>query len=229
MNCKGILFDFNGTLLFDTDLHLKAFQAIFPRFGVASPSIEQLVLKILGMTNRHLFEQWVTTDYPEQMLQDFIEQKESEYFRLCLEQGENFRLVDGVCDMLDFLKENGIPYCLATGSERGNVEFYMEHLHLDRWFDWDHIVYENGSFPGKPCPDIYRIAADRLGLSPAECLVFEDGPAGIRAANAAGIGAVVAIYDKKYPSPLTDDTRVEEVLHDHRGWKHTLTKYGLLR
>ncbi len=229
MNTKGILFDFNGTLLFDTDLHMQAIRNIFPRFGVAAPTIEELVSTILGKTNRWLYEEWVSTEYTEAELQAFTKQKESEYFRLCLELGKEFRLVDGVCDMLDFLKENRIPYCLATGSERMNVEFYIKHLHLDRWFDWEHIVYEDGSFPGKPCPDIYRIAADRLGLSPADCLVFEDGPAGIRAANAAGIGAVIAIYDKKYPSPLTDDTRVEEVIHDHREWKHTLTKYGLLR
>ncbi|MBE6546458.1 MAG: HAD family phosphatase [Ruminococcaceae bacterium] len=229
MNAKGILFDFNGTLLFDTNLHIKSFGQILLQFGAKPISEEQLVKTILGKTNRRLYAELISPQFTEEELQAFVQTKENEYFRLCLALGENFRLADGVCEMLDFLKDNHIPYCLATGSERMNVEFYMEHLNLDRWFDWEHIVYENGSFPGKPAPDIYRIAAERLGLSPAECLVFEDGTAGIRSANAAGAGAVIAIYEAGLPSPLTEDTHVEDVLYDHSQWKNTLAKYGLLR
>jgi beta-phosphoglucomutase-like phosphatase (HAD superfamily) len=91
------------------------------------------------------------------------------------------------------------------------------------------MVWDDGTYPGKPHPDIYQKAAKKLGLSPADCLVFEDGTSGIRAANAAGAGAVMAIYEAKYPSPLTDETRVDGVRHDLGEWKTILAEYGLLR
>jgi HAD superfamily hydrolase (TIGR01509 family) len=142
--------------------------------------------------------------------------------------GNKLSLAKGAVEMLDAIKEQNIPYCLATGSERGNVEFYMEALDLWRWFDWEHIVYEDGSFPGKPAPDIYNIAAARIGLKTSECLVFEDGTSGIRAANAANAGAVIVVYDKKYPSPVTHETKVNNIFHDHTNWKNTLIKYRIL-
>jgi HAD superfamily hydrolase (TIGR01509 family) len=65
------------------------------------------------------------------------------------------------------------------------VSFYIKNLGLDRWFSEDNMVWDNGAFPGKPAPDIYRLAAAKLGLSPSECLVYEDGTSGILAANRA--------------------------------------------
>ena len=168
--------------------------------------------------------------YTEKELARFVKIKESAYFNFCLELGDRFRLADGAVEMLDGIKEMGIPYCLATGSEKLSVDFFMEHLGLGRWFEYGkNIVYEDGSFTGKPAPDIYVIAAKKLGLSPSECLVFEDGTSGIMAANAAKVGAVIAVYQKGYPSPLTDDARADAVYHDHLLWKKTLADYGLMR
>jgi len=69
----------------------------------------------------------------------------------------------------------------------------VAHLHLDRWFDVGLIVYDDGSRPGKPAPDIYLQAARNLGLAPAQCVVVEDSRSGIEAAHAAGIGYIVAV------------------------------------
>ncbi|MBQ8849129.1 MAG: HAD family phosphatase [Clostridia bacterium] len=230
MNLKGILFDFNGTLLFDSDMHMEAFRRVLPKYyGIEAPSLDDMLATVFGRTNRMFYTSRISPDYTEDDLKTFVERKENEYFNICMELGESFRLADGAYEMLDAIKESGIPYCLATGSERINVEFYMKHLNLDRWFSWDNIVYENGTFVGKPAPDIYHLAAERLGLSTSDCLVFEDGTSGIRAANAAGAGAVIAVYDKKYPSPLTEETKVDAVYHDHLEWKKTLAKYGLMR
>ena len=71
--------------------------------------------------------------------------------------------------------------------------------------------------------------ASKLGLTPSECLIFEDATTGIMAARAAKPGAIVAVYDKKYASPLTDGITVDRVYHDHRLWRETLADYGLMR
>ena len=64
---------------------------------------------------------------------------------------------------------------------------------MDRWFDPRRIVYDDGTFPGKPAPDIYLRAAERIGLSPSRCIVAEDARSGIEAARRAGAGIIVAV------------------------------------
>ena len=96
-------------------------------------------------------------------------------------------------DVFNFLKENNIPRTIATMSEWDNVEFYIKEFNLAKWFDLDKIVYSNGKIPGKPAPDIFLIAAEKIGLNPKDCLVFEDAIAGINAAKSAGIGKIIAV------------------------------------
>lgn len=230
MNLKGILFDFNGTLLFDSDMHVEAFIRTYAHYGLTPPSFEYMMNNFFGKPNRNIYAENFNPSYTEEELEAFIKFKENAYYDVCRELGSDFRLADGAEQMLDAIKTAGIPYCLATGSEGKTVEFYMERLGLGRWFEHGkNLVYENGSFKGKPAPDIYDIAASKLGLTPAECLVFEDATVGIMAARAAKAGAVVAIYDKKYKSPLTDGITVDKVYHDHLRWKETLADYGLMR
>ena len=78
-------------------------------------------------------------------------------------------------------------------SEWDNVEFYIKEFKLEKWFDIDKIVYSDGTIPGKPAPDIFLIAANKLGLNPKDCVVVEDAIAGIEAAKSAGIGKIIAI------------------------------------
>lgn len=229
MSMRGVIFDFNGTLFFDSDLHLESMWRMYDRHELQRPTKEYMVNHIFGRTNRTIYLQDFNKDATDEEIKNFGKVKEELYRQLCLERPDIFRLVDGAGEMLDFLKENGIPYCIATGSPRDNMEFYFKHLGIDRWFSWDTVVYDDGTFRGKPAPDIYLRAADRLGLSPSECIVFEDGTSGILAANAAGIGGVVAVYEEKYMSPLTELTRVDKVFHDHTEWKKTLADYGILR
>ena len=59
-------------------------------------------------------------------------------------------------------------------SEWDNVEFYIKEFKLEQWFDLDKIVYSDGTIPGKPAPDIFQIAANRLRLSPEDCVVVEE-------------------------------------------------------
>lgn len=226
---KGILFDFNGTLLFDSDLHMDAFRKVFPLFGKPAPTDEFMIKKIFGRTNETIWKENFDATGAKADAERFADAKETLYRSACLSTPNVFRLIDGAEELLNYLKENDLPYALATGSDWGNVSFYLRELGLTRWFSEENMVWDDGTYPGKPAPDVYRKAAAKLGLSPSDCLVFEDGTSGIRAANAAGAGAVMAIYEAKYPSPLTDRTRVDGVRHDLREWRSILAEYGLLR
>ena len=132
----------------------------------------------------------------------------------------------GAPEFLDYLKENNIPFCLATGSGMDNLSFYIEQMDLGRWFTLDNIVYFDGSFQGKPEPDTYVLAAKKLGLDPSECAVFEDGTSGIISARRAGAGAVIGVYEPTMPSPITDDVKCDEIYHDFTQWKEILKNLG---
>ncbi len=226
---SGILLDFNGTLFFDSDMHMEAFRQVFPLYGHPVPSDDFMAKRCFGRTNETIFKENFDPNATKADIDEFELRKESIYHRLCLDSPERFRLVDGAEEMLDELKARNIPFCLATGSNLLNVKFYMQHMKLDRWFGSDNMVYDDGTYPGKPAPDIYRLAAKKLGLDPSECLVFEDGTSGILAANSADVGGVVAVYDEKLDSPLTDCTRVDGLYHDLKNWREILSHYGILR
>ena len=226
---KGVLLDFNGTLFFDSDMHMEAFRRAFPQYGHPIPSDEFMIRRCFGRTNETIYlENFDANGTPEE-IEKFGDIKEKLYHQLCLDSPEIFHLVNGAEEMLNAMKDAGVPFCLATGSNWFNVEFYIRHMGLDRWFDQNNMIYDNGTYPGKPAPDIYLLAAEKLGLEPSECLVFEDGTSGIRAANAAGAGGVVVVYEEKFDSPLTEQTRVDEVHHDLRDWREILSHYGILR
>jgi beta-phosphoglucomutase-like phosphatase (HAD superfamily) len=78
-------------------------------------------------------------------------------------------------------------------SEWDNVEFYIKEFHLEKWFDLDKIVFSDGTIPGKPAPDIFLIASEKIGIEPKDCVVIEDAIAGINSAKNAGIGKIIAI------------------------------------
>lgn len=229
MTLRGILLDFNGTLLFDSDFHMEAFRRIFPLYGKPIPDDDFMIQKCFGRTNETIYWENIDPNGTQEQIDIFAKQKETLYQQECLAHPEQYHLTDGAVEFLDYVKEQKIPYCLATGSGKCNVDFYIRHLALSRWFSEENMVYAKSDFPGKPAPDIYCMAAKKIGLSPAECLVLEDGTSGIRAANAAGAGAVHVIYEAKYPSPLTSQTKVNGVCHDLRDWKKLLAQYGLLR
>ena len=227
MAVKGLLFDFNGTLFFDSDIQLNAFRRCYDKYGLVAPDNNYIVKNIFGMPNTAIFKNYFCADATDEDIEKFTAFKEKTYISLCREQKDRLHLCEGATEMLDYLKEKGVPMCIATGSERENVEFYFECLELGRWFSYDTIVYTDGTFKGKPHPDIYKLAASRLGLDASECAVFEDGGSGMRAANAAGAAKTVAIFEDWLPSPIAEDIKVDMVIHDLKDWKTVLSELGI--
>lgn len=227
MSIKGFLFDFNGTLFFDSQCHLDAFDLLFDRYGLKRRDRQYMIENVFGKNNKSIFLEQFCPDATESDIKSFEIIKEQLYMDICLSNSQALKLCDGAQDLLDHLKKHSIPYCIATGSPLENVKFYFEHLGLDRWFTLDNIVYTDGTFHGKPAPDCYILAAKRLGLSPSECVVFEDGTSGIKAARAAGASKVIAVWEKGLPSPLLDGVYADEVHHDLSDWCGILSRLGI--
>lgn len=190
---KGIIFDFNGTLYWDSKLHYDAWREFSKILRGKAFTDEEMREKMFGHTNEDIIEYAIGRKPTVEMVEKYAKEKESLYRKQCLIEKESFKLAPGAIEFLDFLKSNNIPRTIATMSEWDNVEFYIREFGLARWFDVDKIVYSNGKIPGKPAPDIFLIAANKLDLAPKDCIVVEDAIAGINAAKSAGIGKIIAI------------------------------------
>ena len=190
---KGIIFDFNGTLYWDSKLHYEAWREFSKILRGIEFTDEEMREKMFGHTNKDIIEYAIGKTPSKEMVEKYGKEKEALYRKRCLLNPQEFKLAPGAVEFLDYLKSNNIPMTIATMSEWDNVEFYIENFQLDKWFDIDKIVYSNGTIPGKPAPDIFEIAAKKIGLQPSDCVVVEDAIAGIKSAQSAGIGKIVAI------------------------------------
>lgn len=197
MKYKGIIFDFNGTLYWDSALHKDAWIEYSKKLRGTPFSDEEMLKYMFGRTNEEIIKYAIGKQPTPQMVEKYGKEKEEFYRQMCLKDPDSFHLADGVIEFLDFLKENNIPRTIATMSEKDNVDFYIENFNLEKWFDISKIVYANGKIPGKPAPDIYQIAAKNLGLTPQDCIVVEDAISGINAAKAANIGKIIAICSEE--------------------------------
>jgi len=193
MTFQGIIFDLNGVLWWDGQLQERSWKQFAAQTLGVTLSDKQIAVHVHGRTNQHTFEYLTGRPVRGEELAQLTQQKETIYRQLCLDEGAGFKLSLGAIELLEFLAAHDVARTIATASERVNVDFFVEHLNLDQWFDAAQIVYDDGIRPGKPAPDIYLQAARNLGLEPARCVVVEDSRSGIQAAYAAGIGHIIAL------------------------------------
>lgn len=210
---KGIIFDFNGTLFFDSHFHYEAWRIYSKKLRGYEFSDDEMRQKMFGRTNEDIIEYAIGKKPSKEMAEALAKEKESMYRQMCLNDKKNMILSPGAEKFLDFLKENNIPRTIATMSEWDNVEFYIKEFNLAKWFDIDKIVYSNGKIPGKPAPDIYQIAAKNLNLLPEDCIVVEDAISGINSAYKAGIGKIIAIASIESDSLYQTIPYVSQIIH----------------
>jgi len=193
---KGAIFDFNGTIFWDTAFHDRAFDIFLKKHGVQLTDEEKRV-KIHGQANPDIMRGIFGNQLSEKDIADFTQDKELIYRQLCV---NDLKFAPGAEDLFDFLKAKGIPFTIATSAGIENVSFYYENMHLDRWFSMDKIVYDQGTFRGKPHPDVFLAAAKKLELNPEETVIFEDSVPGIIAAQRAGAGKIYIVnsYGENY-------------------------------
>lgn len=194
---RGIIFDFNGTLFWDSQLHLDAWKDFSAQLRGTPFSEEEMLKYMFGRTNEDIIAYAIGKKPEPELVARLAEDKEACYRKMCLKNPDEFKLAPNAVEFLNYLKANNIPRTIATMSEWSNVEFYIKEFNLGQWFNLDKIVYSNGKIPGKPAPDIYELAAKNLGLNPADCIVIEDALSGIEAARNAGIGKIIAIASRE--------------------------------
>jgi beta-phosphoglucomutase len=190
MKFKGVIFDFNGTLFWDTDYHNQAWD-MFLSNRYRSFSDHEKNVYFHGKNNQVIFEFLLGRKASREEIENLVEEKESIYREICLKSG--MHLASGAEDFFNFLQINHIPFTIATASGKNNLEFFIQQFHLNQWFDISRIVFDDGLIEGKPNPDIFLIAADRIGIPIHDCIIFEDSASGIQAALAAKAGKTILV------------------------------------
>ena len=193
---KGAIFDFNGTLFWDTAFHDRAFDFFLKRYGIQLTDAEKRV-KIHGQSNSDIMRTIFGAQLTDKETDDYAQEKELIYRQLCV---NDLKLAQGAEELFDFLKEKGILFTIATSAGIENVSFYFEHMNLKRWFNPDKVAYNDGTFRGKPYPDLFLAAARKLDLPANETVIFEDSVAGIESAESAGAGKIYIVnsYGENY-------------------------------
>lgn len=222
MQYKGIIFDFNGTLFFDSKKHYDAWKKYSKQLRGKEFSDDEMRKYMFGRTNEDIIAYAIGRKPEPELCEKLAKEKESLYRQMCLEDPENFHFAPHAEDLLDYLCEKNIPHTIATMSEKDNVDFYIKEMHLAKWFDVEKIVYSDGTIPGKPAPDIYIKAAQKLNLDPKDCIVVEDALSGIEAAHKAKIGCIIAIASLESTDLYKDIPCVHQVIKDYNEFDLTL-------
>jgi HAD superfamily hydrolase (TIGR01509 family) len=187
------VFDMDGLLLDSERPLVEAWTEAAAALGY--PFAPELLVNVLGRPGKEgvaLFRKALGSEYPyEQVL---VRAKEL----LGDARGRGYAVKPGARELLLQLQQNGTRCAVASSSRGTQVN---EHLTRARLRDFFTVTAAGDEVThGKPAPDIFLLAAGRLAVDPAECLVFEDSEHGARAALAAGM-QVVIVPDLKQPSP----------------------------
>ena len=185
-NISCLIYDMDGLLLDTEGIYTEVTQQIVGEYGkVFDWSVKE---KIIGRRSIQAAEIIVESlDLPISP-QDYLDSRKD----VLLEKFKDTAALPGAKEMTTHFFKLGIPQALATSSSSPMFEAKFEKH--KKWFSqFAQIV--KGDDPelkeGKPAPDIFLLAANRVGVDPAECLVFEDAPTGTEAALAAGMSVVV--------------------------------------
>lgn len=177
---RGVIFDMDG-LLFDSE---RLGVEVILRSGIRQgrPIPREVILATLGMTNtisKPYYREKVPGIDPERLFEDFG------LGMRALAEESRIPLKKGARELLERLKERKIPCAVASSSPEDYVRLYLRSQNITDRFDV--ILGGPKGVRSKPEPDIFLLAAQRLGLEPARCLVLEDSRNGVRAGRAAGM------------------------------------------
>ena len=198
MPIRAIIFDKDGTLHDTEKVFMQAWKLAAAELNV--PDIENTVRDCTGTTIEWIAQYWAKK-YPDIPFEDYLPRRQY-HFNEIVRDGVPVK--EGAHELLTYLKEHG--YLIGMATSTGQVSA-MEHLTRTGMLDYfapNAIITGNMVKNGKPAPDIYLLAAERLGVSPEECVGVEDSLNGVRAIHAAGMRAVM-IPDMIEPTPEVEE------------------------
>jgi beta-phosphoglucomutase len=180
----AVIFDVDGVLVDSYRAHLESWQRVAASYGLRMSEAD--FAATFGRTSPDIIRTlWGDRGFADEQVAEFDERKEAEYRRIL---AEDFPAMPGAAELVDALAESGFVLAAGSSGPPANVELSLEKLGRRERFRAE--VTGRDVTRGKPDPQVFQIAAERLGVAPRFCAVIEDAPAGVAAAKRARMAAI---------------------------------------
>ena len=181
MEIKAVLFDMDGLMVDTESLSTEAFINSAKAQGYNMTKEE--TLKVLGFTKANIYQFWIdyfqgTNVDGKKLVDDHYEYIENVLYTVGPEK------MPYVEELLKYLRENNYKIAVASSSDTADIKNNLEKTKLEKYID--EIASGAEVENGKPAPDVFLLAAERLDVDPKDCLILEDSKAGIKAGKASG-------------------------------------------
>lgn len=183
---KGYIFDLDGVIVDTAKFHYIAWKKIGEEFGFfLTHELNEQLKGVSRVDSLQKILNWAGVTVSQEKFDELATRKNEDYLSYVAQMDEN-DILPGVKSFLEEARRNGKK--IALGSASKNARLILEKTGIISLFD--EIVDGNDVTKAKPDPEVFLIAAQKLGVKNEECVVFEDSEAGIQAAKTAGMKAI---------------------------------------
>jgi beta-phosphoglucomutase family hydrolase len=186
IKAKALLFDMNGTMIDDMAYHAKAWYNILNDDLRAGLTYDEVKKEMYGKNDEVLVRIFGPSKFSMAEMTALSIEKEKRYQQEYL---PFLKLIDGLKEVLATAKSQGVKMAIGSAAIPFNIDFVLDNLHIRDYFSV--IVSADDVEISKPHPETFTKAAELLGVAPADCIVFEDAPKGVEAAQNAGMKSIV--------------------------------------
>jgi beta-phosphoglucomutase len=202
----AVIFDMDGVLVDSYHAHARSWQVMAAQWGCTMTAVQ--FDATFGQTSRDIISRlWPGARYGDGEIAAMDARKEAAFRQIL---ARDFRPMPGVDRLLSGLFAAGVPLAVGSSGPPENVDLVLSLLGKRPWFA--SIVTGMDVTRGKPDPQVFLLAAQRLGVAPRRCVVVEDAPLGIRAAKAAGMADVGLASTGRAPWMLAEADLVIDTL-----------------
>jgi beta-phosphoglucomutase len=192
-NGYGIIWDLDGTLVDTAELHFAAWSALAREIG--QPFSRTDFEATFGKRNPEIIRQLYGEGFSPEEIAELGHRKEELYRAAARQQG--VKLLPGVKSLLQELAAAGYQQAIGSSAPRENLDLILRLTQIEQFFSVQ--VSAEDTQRGKPDPQVFLIAAERLRIPPARCLVMEDAPAGVQAAKIGGMKCIGVTFVGHHP------------------------------
>jgi beta-phosphoglucomutase len=188
MVTRAIIWDVDGTLVDTAEQHFRAWNRLAVEIGRSYTRAD--FAATFGMRNPEILRRLFFPDADDEKCRELAERKEDLYRASVREEGT--QLLPGVARMLDAFATAGWPQAVGSSAPTENLDLLLELTGIRHYFGA--VVTGDDVRRGKPDPEVFLTASEKLGVDPLRCVVFEDAVAGVEAARAGGMRCVAVTF-----------------------------------
>jgi beta-phosphoglucomutase len=203
---RGAIWDMDGTLVDTAELHFQAWQEVCRELGRDFTRAD--FAATFGRRNPEIIAHLFGDRFTPRQVEEIGDRKEV-FYRAAA--GKGVTLLPGARELLDALHRQGFRQAIGSSAPHANLELILNLTGIRGLIDA--VVGMEDTTRGKPDPQVFLVAAERLGIEPARCVVFEDAVAGVQAARAGGMRCVAVRFVAHHPEETLRQAGADRVVH----------------